>query len=958
MRLSCTKVFPLLIALLGIAAQETYSKERPYTGRRFISNIERDTTHQLVRKTAVNQKLQTPAPIPAVLLKDSLTPLLFNIQVPSKLNVASVATISGEAFRTMPGNQLKSALAGRLPGLFVTQSSSNSGTVNESAYSLSLRGQSPLIVIDGVPQNISIFDFDEIESVSVLRDALATAMYGPQASNGVMLITTRKGEPGKQKISATVQSSIQKPMKFLKGLNAFDYATLYNEALDNDGFAPAYTDADLAAYKNHTDPYGHPDIDWVSEAYKNTTRLDKVNLNISGGNRVATYFVVGEYLHQGGIFKTNEDDNSYKTNNDFNSYMIRSNVNVNLDAKTSVGINLLGRIIESTQPGATTNTIRNSIYNTPNNAYPIFNPNDSLGGVLEYKDNTYGQINRSGYQRGYERNLLADLYLKRSLDEITKGLWVKGMASFSGSFLQTINRNKTFAVYQMATSGTDTSYRRFNSDGKQNNTDAVDDQWIQSYAEVDLGYNRKFGQHGIDALVLYSQTNSRINSDLPLIFKGISGRVAYNFDEKYIAEAVFGYNGFNRYPEGFRMRFFPAVGLGWNIHKENFMKDISWLNRLKLYGSFGKTGRSANGYYTFTQYYASATSVYFGTTPNSNYAVGESGLVNPDLDYEKSNKLNIGLEGAVLKDRLAFSIEYYNNNYYDLIRARGKSIAIIGSSYPSENLGKSKHSGMNMMVSWNDRLPSTFEYYVSANFNVAKTKQVFIDEVDQAYEWMKRTGRPVGQAFGYTALGLYRTNADFSKPGVACIDGYTPQLGDIMYKDLDGDGKITVYDESPIGNTKPLMFFGTTLGASYKGFDFNALIQGAINRDVTLANATQWEFQNRGFGQAFEHHLDRWTPNNINASYPRLTVGTNVNNHLSNSSYWYKDGSYGRLKFMELGYTFTSPWVKKIKLESFRLFVNATNLITISAYDGVDPEVYGYSYPIQKTFSGGLTIKL
>ena len=197
---------------------------------------------------------------------------------------------------------------------------------------------------------------------------------------------------------------------------------MYNEALANDGIAPVYTQADLDAYKNHTDPYGHPDIDWVDRAYKNTTRMDRVTMNVTGGNKVARYFAVGEYLHQGGIFNTNKDENTYNTNNDFSSYMLRTNVDVNLDERTVAGINVLGRVIESSQPGATTNTIRNSIYNSPNNAYPQFNPDGSLGGALEFKDNTYGQLNRSGYRQAYERNVLSDVSLRRNLDNIVKGL--------------------------------------------------------------------------------------------------------------------------------------------------------------------------------------------------------------------------------------------------------------------------------------------------------------------------------------------------------------------------------------------------------------------------------------------------------------------------------------------------------------------------------------------------------
>jgi hypothetical protein len=263
-----------------------------------------------------------------------------------------------------------------------------------------------------------------------------------------------------------------------------------------------------------------------------------------------------------------------------------------------------------------------------------------------------------------------------------------------------------------------------------------------------------------------------------------------------------------------------------------------------------------------------------------------------------------------------------------------------------------------MNITWSDSI-GKFSYFIAANASVVKTKYIDIDEVDQPYNWMKRTGRPVGQAFGYQAVGFFQNDDDLNgKNGVAALDGYTAHLGDVMYKDLDGDSVITQFDESPIGNTKPLVYLGATLGASYKGFDFSALVQGALNRNIVLTGGTEWEFQNGGFGQAFEQQLGRWTKDATNAAYPRLTVGSNPNNHITNSSFWYHNGNYARLKFVELGYTFSSHWVKKTGLNAFRLFVNATNLLTISAYDRVDPEVYGNSYPIQRVISGGLTIKL
>jgi TonB-linked SusC/RagA family outer membrane protein len=881
-----------------------------------------------------------------------IIPLLFNMKSSTPLNVAAVQSISGQELAKTPSNLLKSILAGRLAGLYINQSNGKPGA---DGYSISLRGQNPLVVIDGVPQNFSFLSYNEIESITVLKDALATAMYGPQASNGVLLITTRKGEPNKQRISVTAQSNIQRPLDFVRGLNAYDYARLYNEALANDGIAPAYSQADLDAYKNHSDPYGHPDINWQDRTFGKSSRIDQLAINLSGGNQTARYFVAAEHLGQNGIFNTDPAKNAYSTNTGYHTYTVRSNVDVNLDDKTSIGLNVMGRTFDTNEPGTTANTIINSAFNTRNNAYPIFNPDGSLGGNQQFQNNIYGQLNQSGYRKGYERNMLADLYLKRSFDDVLKGLWAKTLVSFSGTLTQDILRNKTFATYSATSSGT--AYTRYSNDGTQNNAASVSNQFRQGYAEFDFGYTRHFGKNNVEALILYSRNSNRVNSDLPLVYKGISARLAYNYDERYLAELTFGYNGANRYPEGFRQRLFPAVGLGWNVHKENFMKNVSWLSSLKLFGSYGRTGNNRNGYYSFNQYYFDGDRVYFGTTPTSFITMDELVLSNPDLDYEKANKLNLGVEGALLKDRLSFRLEYYNNNYYDLLRTRGKSTTLIGNSYPEENIGKSRYTGLEMNLGWK-QTAGRFSYAISTNVTLAKSEYIDIDEVYQRYDWMKRTGGMVGQAFGYTAIGLFQTAEDLQFKNGAAIEGYTPQLGDIMYKDLDGDGIITKFDEGPIGNTKPLLFFGTTLSASFKGFDLNALLQGALNRNIILTGNSAWEFQNGGFGQAYAQHLNRWTPGATEASYPRLTAGTNPNNHIANSSFWYHNGNYGRLKYVELGYTFTSEWIKKIHLDSMRLFVSGANLFTISAYDGTDPEVYGGAYPIQRSFSGGLTINL
>jgi len=891
-----------------------------------------------------------PMPVDSLVIKKEKQVELIYYRQPAKLSVASVDMIGGADITSRPVTSIRSTLTGRLAGLFTQQFSGQPG--NDGVGTL-MRGLGPITIIDGIPRSLTIFDLEEIESISVLRDAAATAMLGVRGSAGAILITTKKGIANKPEVSFTIQTALQQPLKKLQPLRAYDYATLYNEALKNDGLAPIYTDADLQTYKNGTDPYGHPDINWFDKLLKPSSRFNRYSLNFRGGSQTARYFLSLEHLNQGGIFITS-DENKYNTNNDFKSYVIRSNVDVDLNSKLSMGLYLMGRILNQTEPGVGTANVFNALQNTPSNAYPVFNPNKSLAGTLIYQNNVYGQVIRTGYLSNFKRDAFVDYYLKRSLDEITKGLWVRGVLSFNATLSQTSYRTKNIAMYKMNVSPTDTTYQKFGNDGTQTNVTSVDYQGRQSYVAFELGYNRRFGSHGVNALVLANQDNGVSGSDLALSYKGISGRAAYDYKNKYVAELTFGYNGSNRYPEGTRYALFPALGLAWNISDEAFMKPYKWVNGLKLYGSYGKTGWDRAGYFVYNQYYYDGSGAYFGTSATWNTSMNELVLANAKADYEKARKLNVGLDMSLLSNRLSIKAEYYTTRYYDAMMQRGRNTAIIGNNYPDENIGIYRFSGFELSAGWQSNLGS-FQYFVRGNVSLAKSEVVYQDEVYRPYSWMKRTGQPVSQLFGYTALGLFQTQAEISSS--ATIDGYTPQRGDIKYKDMNGDGVINQFDESPVGNTKPIIFYGLEMGFAFHGFDFSALVQGARNRNVVLTGASEWEFQYGGYGQAYQHHLNRWTPANAaNADYPRLTAGNNVNNHQF-SSFWVHNGNYTRLKFVELGYSLPQRLTGKIKLKTVRLFASATNLLTLSAFDQVDPEVYGGAYPIQRVINTGINIK-
>lgn len=893
-----------------------------------------------------------------VVKQKPLTELLYT-QSPSHLTATSTEALYSNDILKAPVTSAKTALTGRLAGLFATQGSGQPGA---DGASVSLRGMDPVVMIDGVVANLTIFNLEDIESVTLLKDALSTAMLGVRGNNGVLLITTKKGKAQRQSISFTAQTSFQKSLGAPKTVNAFNYATLYNEALINDGLAAKYTQADLDAYKNGNDPYGHPDVNWRDLLIKPSSRFDRYSLNARGGNSFARYYVSLEHVNQTGFLTTNAK-NTYNTNNDFKSYVIRSNVDISVNQSLTGGIYLLGRILNGSEPGATTGSILSALVNTPNNAYPVYNDNGTYGGSSLFQNNILAQAYSSGYRLNYKRDMLANFYLKQKLDGITPGLWIQAKTAFNATLSEDNNRNKSFAVYQMITTTNPVTYNKYGADGTQANGNGIAYQGRSNYVELSAGYDKVISKtHGINALLLANRDNSVSNSELAYTISGISGRVAYNYKEKYVTEAAFGYNGSNRYPPqgDYKRGFFPAIGLGWNMEKESFIATKKWINKLKLYGSFGKTGWDDPGYFTYIQRFFDASSVYFGTSAATQTAITEQTLANPNLEYEKSNKFNAGVDASLLNNKLGVTVEYFNNKFYDLLQIRGRSITMIGNDYPRENIGSNRYSGMEFKVNWQQRTAKGIEYFAALNTSILKTKVLFNDEVFRPYDWMKRTGQPVGQIFGYVADGLFQSVTEISSS--ATTVGYTPQPGDIKYKDLNSDGVIDQFDIKPIGRVgKPLVFFGLSLGASYKGFDFSALIQGVTNRDVYVGGSSIWAFQNGGFGQAYENNLNRWTPATAaTASYPRLNIGINSNNQ-AQSSYWLRNGDYARLKQVEIGYSLPQSVLKHIKLQSIRVFARGYNLLTIASkeLDDRDPEIISaFSYPMQRLTNFGINIKL
>ena len=906
-------------------------------------------------------------------------------------NLGSVTTVYNKDLEKYLSTDIMTSLQGRMAGFNVSQyrgswlptTSSNTrvdligslpsnfgtGSIGDNTqFNYTSRGVSPVVIVDGVERNLLMIDPEAIESVSLERDALSSMFLGMKSSRGALIITTKQPTAGKLSLSLTGKFGVHSSTKHLKPLSASQYAYLLNEALQNDGKTSIYTSNDYYAYLNGTNPYTHPDINWEDELMKDNAISQSYNLNVSGGNKAAQYFVTLGYMNEQGLFKTNSD-NSYNTNLNYNRYMISSKVNINVTQDLTASLTAIGRIIEGNQPGGTGTGYSDlllNIWRTPNNAYPIYNENGTYGGNYSFQNNLLSMTTESGYLADNTRDIMATGKLRYDFNRVIEGLSAQVLGNVTAQTRTAIIRTKRNPVYQYGQTDTgEPIYTQYGSPSSQTNDFRGTSNYHNLYGQISVDYVRQFGEHGLKLNVMGDTRHEIDDYDLPMIPSNIMEGFAYNYAQKYFVQGKLTESYYNRYAPDNRWGTFAALGLGWDISKENFMKDISWIDKLKLRGTVGRTGNgiSNSGYYIWRQTYSTnLTTLYpLGSERSNGYWVTENALANPYITYEKANKRTVGLDAAFLNKRLNLTLEYYNDKYFDLLQQRGKSIGIMGTDYPAENIGKSRRYGFDVTLSWQDHI-GAFNYYVNGNWSIAKTKLLFMDEQETPYNYLRQTGRPEGVLFGLEANGFL--SAEDIAQGYPVMVGYEVQPGDVKYVDQNNDGVINEWDRVVIGGDKPTQYFGVDLGFEWKGLEFSMLWQGVYNRDIYVNDRTLVEgFQSIGnsFGQAYENILARWTPETAaTAKYPRLSVGGNTYNYggYYNSSLWVQNGNFIRLKNISLGYNLPESFCNNsLGGVRVKLFVEGQNMLTFSACDLVDPEVMFTSSPLQRTIFTGINIK-
>lgn len=842
---------------------------------------------------------------------------------------------------------------------------------DNSEFLISARGQSPIAIVDGVERDLYSIDPEAIESVTIQKDALSNMFLGMRSSRGALIITTKNPDAkGGFHLSLTGKFGISSALKSGPNpLSAYQYAYLLNEALLNDGKSPLYTYDDFEAYRNGTSPYLHPDVNWKDAIMNNSTTSQAYNLNVTGGGRVAQYFVSLGYYSENGLFKTS-DANSYNTNFKYNRYLITSKVNINVTDEFKVSMSLMGRIEEGNQPGGISGTgysdLLSNVWQTPNNAYPVLNPNGTYGGNASYTQNLYAQTTGSGYISSNTRDVVGTINLKYDFDKLVRGLSVGATGNISSQVRNAIVRTKQAQVFQYSIiqQGNE-AYDKYGDVSSQTNSYRSVSTYQYMYGKMYVDWERQFGMHGVKAS-LWGDTRTILNNyDLPMIPSNIGQKVEYNYDNKYFAQAAVTESYYNRYDNGRRWGTFWAVGLGWDISKEKFM-EASKIDQLKLRATYGHTGNGIDnaGYFSYLKRYNEDGGFWYsnGTSMSNGGSVSEiSPLANTLLTWEKGRKVNVGLDLTLLKNRLTLSADYYNDYYYDILQSRGKSIQLLGIAYPAENIGKTRYYGLETQLSWQDHIGKV-NYYVSANWSMEQNKRLFMDEQYVPYDYLKMTGQPTGAIYGLVATG-FLTAKDIAD-GYPVMNGFNNiQAGDVKYKDMNGDGEINEFDRTVIGGDKPTCYFGIDLGFEWKGLEVTALIQGAYNRDLYNSDRTLLEgFQviGQSYGQAYTNLLNRWTPETAEtATYPRLTAGGNMYNYGNNwnSSLFVQNGNYIRLKNATVSYKLPENFCRNY-LGGLRvkIFVQGQNLLTWSRTRLQDPEVTFTSYPLQRTITTGINL--
>ena len=924
----------------------------------------------------------------------------------------AVSAVSSDELLKAPVANVANALQGNLPGVSAVQASGMPGA-DEPVIRIrgvgSLNSAEPLVLVDGVERSFSQLDANEIESISVLKDASATAVFGVRGANGVILVTTKRGTTGKASVTASFNTAVQTISKFIDFADSYTYGQMWNytQITDNlpmNEWPGSVTIADYTPYngtgirfsqevmehfRTGDMPTTFPSTDWINYIMNDSAWQEQTNVNVNGGTERVRYFVSAGFLNQDSLFKTFTDNKNETFN--YKRLNYRANLDIDVSKYSQISITLGGRMQNrNTMGGGEGFLFRYLQGATPYAGIGV----DEQGRHIVADSNIVGPYDRDalsnyynlGYQNESTNVLNFDIQYKLDLGFITKGLSFKTKASYNSEYTARKNRENGY--------GTGLTYVATLVDGqevlrKENITWPLpynEAKWGSRnwYAEASFDYNRKFGQHNIGALVLYNESktyypwdaDNSLYQSIPKGYVGLVGRVTYDYATKYLLDFNIGYNGSENFAPGKRYGLFPSVSVGWIPSQEKWWEPLKgWFGYLKLRGSWGLVGNDYTNGHRFLylpgswQFYQGGMTVNpqnrgasFGTSGNWLYAVKELTSGNPNVTWETASKINVGLDARFFNRLSAYVDFFWEDRDHILVSNESTLPAVTSLPASYVNQGRVKNHGFEVTLNWEDRIGNV-RYSISPNVSFARNKVIEMLEVPPMYDYLSKTGQPVGQPFGYELFEFYQEGTEQRYKETYGVDMPTQMLslqyGDCVYVDLNDDGKIDENDRKPLGyTTNPEITFSLSAGIHWKGLDFSMLWTGADHVSRTLNGYFRDQFGSTNTSALTQWVADNsWTEDNPNAILPRISFRNRGNNNLDSRA-WMINSRYVRLKNVELGYTVNKPKAMPF-FNYIRFYVSGQNLLTFSQFDGNDPEApgagldFGVRYPMTRVVNIG-----
>lgn len=910
--------------------------------------------------------------------------------------IGAISQVTSKDLLSTPSANISQAISGKITGVITSQTSGAPGADDAQIY---IRGRAtfagdaqPLVLVDGVERSFSQIAPDDIETISVLKDASATAVYGVRGANGVMLITTKRGKEQKPVVSLTANWQIQSPTRKDTYLDSYQSVMLLEEALANDGLPSQFSADDIEMYRRSVagelsgrDAMIYPNVDWYDQVLSNTAPAQRYNVSVTGGTKRMRYYASGEFYDQKSIVKNLSNDQFGNTSSPgFRRYSFRANTDFFLTTDLTFSVNFGTRFEERRGPNTNDSTPNYSeifyeLNHTPGWLFPVSYsiPNGEstrtlYAGTSQYQNNIVARLTEAGYYKSTnvvnETNFIVDY----KMDWLTEGLSVKGMLSFDYENLHRNNYTRNFATYELnddANYESLTAYNKFNTDTELTHGSEFTSIY-KLYMEAQVNYARKFGKHDVTAMALYMQNDYRSKADLAKRYQGLVGRVTYAWDDRYLAEFNAGYNGSENFMKGKRFGFFPAFSIGWRLSNEPFMQKYSdWLNNLKIRASYGQVGNDVyqvNGVqqrFLYEQKWSQITNdYYFGTTGQT--GIYDAQYPNYGVTWERAHKYNVGIEFGFFNGMLTGNVDVFYEKRNDILTTYLTRPEWVGVVMAAANLGKTKNQGYEIELKHSNHIGSDFHYTIGFNFSHARNEILSMDEPSIKTDYRKREGHPINQYFGLICDG-YVTQADLDS-GNLPVSRFSSdvKVGDLKYRDMNQDGFIDDRDETFIGYSDiPENMYALNLSANYKNWGFSVMFQGVDHVSRYYDAEAMFAFINGG--KVKEHHLERWNPaeseayNLAHAKYPLLHYNDYGDHNQRQNSYFLKNGAFLRLKNIELSYTLPERWSHKVGMSDCRLYINANNLVTWDHLDGLtDPESNGSNrFPIMKTVNFGVNIK-